>query len=146
MSASLTYKQAREVMCQVFKTAWDTTAVLPAGPFPALYPDVPGDVPDSVTVWARVTLRHATGGRASLSGPINGCVTHNRGGVGIIQIFAPVGGGMNEAYDAAQLVANAYEDANVDVWFRNVRVNEIGTKGNSEQINVLFDFSYHETR
>ncbi len=137
---SLTFDEARDLICSVFKSKWDATG------FPARYDDVPGDKPDSATVWARVTLRHATGGQASLSGPINGCVRHNRAGTVIVQIFAPFGGGMKAAYDAAKIVANAFEDANEEVSFTKIRINEIGINGDSQQINVLSDFTYDEMR
>jgi hypothetical protein len=138
---SLSYDAARDLILAVFKAAWDVTG------FPVVYDDVAANVPDSNTVWARVTLRHATGGRASLSGPINGCVRYNRTGVVIIQVFAPVGGGMKAAYDAAKVVSDAFEDSSdLAVWFRNVRINEIGVRGACEQINVLADFTYDDMR
>lgn len=138
---SISFNDAKDQILTVFKTAWDTTGC------PALYPDTPGDPPTSATVWARATLRHATGRQASLSGPINGCVRYERTGIVIIQVFAPVGDGSTAAYDAAQTVVRGFEDARgLDTWFRNVRINEVGTKGAFEQINVLADFTYDDMR
>jgi hypothetical protein len=125
----------------VFKSVWDGTG------HQATYTDVPATPPDSNSVWARAILRHATGAQASLSGPINGATRWNNGGTVFIQVFGPVGDGSSAAYDAAKIVADAYKGArNLSVWFRNVRINEVGTRGAFEQINVLADFSYDEIR
>lgn len=138
---SMSYSEARDAMLKVFMDAW-----VPLG-FPAVFTDVPGEVPTTQTTWARATLRHADGGQASLTGPINGCVRWNNEGTIWIQVFAPVGDGSSAAYDAAHVVAVAYQGArDQEVWFRNVRINEVGTRGAFEQINVLIDFTYDDVR
>lgn len=115
--------------------------------YPIVFTDVPGETPSTQTPWARVILRHAVGGQASLSGPINGCVRHNNEGTVYVQVFAPIGDGSTTAYEAASVVKNALEDfKDSNVWFRRVRINEVGTRGAFEQINVLADFTYDETR
>ena len=138
---SLSFNEARDQILKVFADAWGTTG------YPARYSDAADSVPTTKTIWARATLQHADGGQASLSGPINGCVRHERIGTVFVQIFAPVGDGLTAAYDAAQIVANAFEHArNLNAWFRRVRINEVGTNGGFEQINVLADFTYDDVR
>lgn len=141
----MNYIQARDVIYKVFKDAWDLLGT-PPGSYPAIYPDLPGEPPTSETVWARVTIRHADGKQASLAGE-NGARRWNRVGVLFIQVFAPVGDGLTAAYTAAQAVGDAYQAARgLDVWFRNIRVNEVGASGAFEQVNVLVDFSYDDVR
>lgn len=138
---SLTFREARNEILKVFKDVWDATG------YPAVYTDVPDTVTPSNCVWARVTLRHGEGGQASLTGPENGEQRWYNDGVVFVQIFAPVGDGSSLAYDAAQLVVNAFRDANgSEVWFRKTRINEVGTSGAFEQINVVSDFSYDQIR
>lgn len=141
MSGTYTFDEARDIICGVFKDAWD---VYPGTP-PAIYTDIPGDTP-SAPLWARVILRHATGRQSSLSGAINGCQRFTNRGTVFIQVFAEVGNGSVDAYDAAQAIATAFRKAQTGVWFRNVRINEVGADGNFVQHNVLSDFSYDDVR
>lgn len=133
-----TFNDARDTMLQVFKDAWDLLG------FPAVYTDVESEIPTGQTVWARAIVRHADGGQASLSGPINGATRHEQIGTVIVQVFAPVGDGSTAAYDAAQAVASAFRKARVGVSFYRVRINEVGAKGAFTQLNVLCDFSYDQ--
>lgn len=136
----MTFDEARDEILGVFLAVWK-----PLG-YPVVWTDVPADVPSTATVWARVTVRHATGRQASLAGE-DGARRWNRTGTLYVQVFAPVGDGSASAYAAAQVVANAYQAARgLGVWFRNTRINEVGASGAFEQINVLTDFSYDDVR
>ena len=139
---SCTFNDARDHMLKVFKDAWDPTG------FPVVYPDKAED-PDnggstpSANVWARATIRHADGFQSSLTGPLEVLKRHSNIGVVIIQVFGKLGDGGVAAYGAAQLVATAYRTSRgIPVWFRNVRINEIGTRSGYQQINVLIEFEY----
>lgn len=134
----MTSDQARDEILAIFKAAWDTTGYI------ALYPDVGGKPPDDAA-WARVQTRHATGRQSSLTGGL-GTKRWTQVGVLTVQVFAPQGDGMKEVYRLAELVLNAYRDAHGSVWYRNPRMREVGTSGAFEQINVLVDFTYDETR
>lgn len=136
----MTYDEARDIINTVFLNAWGATN------FPVVWRDVPGSVPTSETPWARVTLRHATGRQASLAGE-SGAQRWERTGTVFVQIFSPIGDGSKKGYELAQLVTNAYQSARgSDVWFRNVRINELGSDGAFESFNVLADFSYDDVR
>lgn len=125
-------------MLAIFKACWDTTG------YPAVYSDV-GGAPGN-TAWARVTLRHATGGQSSLAGA-DSTRRWTQTGTLTAQVYAPKGDGLSEAYRLAELVVNAYRDARGgSVWYRKPRMREAGSSGAFEQINVLVDFSYDETR
>ena len=90
-------------------------------------------------------MQHTNGGQSSLSGE-SGSRRFASRGIVAISIFVPVGGGQTKAYELAQLVANAYEDARLDVWFRNTRIREMGASGAFEQVDVLTEFFYDEVR
>lgn len=143
---SCSVNEARDYILGVFKAAWDATG------FPAIYPDTASDPNNggstpSASVWARATIRHADGFQSSLTGPLEQLKRHTRVGVVIIQIFAEVGNGSTAAYDAAQIVLNAFEKSrDIPVWFRRVRLIEQGTQGPYKQINVQADFTYDDVR
>lgn len=114
----------------------------------AIYENTGGAIPTgSSDPWARVSLRHATGNQASLRGDA-GTTRWDRGGILTVQIFVPTGEGLSEAYTLAKVVADAYEGTSTPsaVWFRNVRVNEVGPDGEWFQVNVLIDFTYDEIK
>ena len=134
------FEEARDAIFKVFLDAWDATG------YPVTWTDVASEINNSETVWARVVLRHADGGQASLGGEI-GSKRWERSGILFVQVFAPVGDGSTAAYNAAQLVADAFQSViGSDVWFRNVRINEVGSNGAFEQINVLVNFFYDDVR
>lgn len=133
---TLSYVDACDLILEPFQVAWGPTG------FPVVYTDVPGNPPPTQTVWARVILRHVSGGQVSLAGDTGKSRQGSQGSL-YIQVFAPVGQGSQAAYDAAFIVAQAYRGSrNKQVWFRNVRINEVGTSGAFEQINVVCEFQY----
>ena len=129
---------ARDAMYGVFLAAWDVA-------YPVAWGDLPATPPATETQWAAVKLLHTGGGQISLSGE-TGTRRFNRRGIIRISIFVPAGGGQTKAYQLAQQVANAYEDSKLDVWFRNIRINDKGASGAFQQTDVLADFSYDEVR
>lgn len=133
----MNYETARDAIYKVFADVWRDS--------PVIWNDISSRVPDESVPWARVILKHTVGKQGSLSCDV-GTKKYNRAGILLIQIFTPLGRGQTQGYDLAAMVANAYEDAKLDVWFRNTRINEQGTSGNSDQINVLTDFLYDEVR
>lgn len=134
----MTPEQARDIIFGVLVAAWN-----PA--YPVLWDDITGSVPNADTPWARAIVRHTFGRQTSLSGEV-GARKFTSSGVLFVQVFAPVGQGSTLAYQTAELVANAYRDAKLEVWFRNTRINEVGASGAFEQINVVSDFSYDNVR
>lgn len=140
----MTADQARDSMLTVFKAAWDLLGS-PAGSFPAIYSDVPGSVPTTETVWARVTVRHAVSRTRSLSGGL-GTQRYENTGTLWVQVFAPVGDGSSAGYAASQAVVNAYRDANTSVLYRNVTMTELGNEGAFERFDVKADFEYDDVR
>lgn len=134
----MTPLQARDRILSIFKSVWDPRA--------AVYNDVAGKIPTSESVWARATIRHATGSQTTLASD-NGTRRFSDQGTVIVQVFAPVGDGSTACYEAAREVQDAYRDAkDPDVWFRDVQLKEVGSDGAFEQINVSATFSYDDVR
>jgi len=133
----VTFDEARDAMLAAFKAAWD--------PRVALYADVPGEPPTDSVVWARVKVLHAVGRQGSLTGGL-GTVKYERQGILWIQVFSPVGDGNKAGYDAAQCLVNAYQAARGSIWYRNIRMDEMGTDGAFERFDVKADFEYTDVR
>lgn len=139
----MTADEARDEMLAVVRTAW-LAALQPASSL--VFPDVPGSKPpDGRVPWARVTVRHATG-RQSSFGNAQTRRKFTQTGTLWVQVFAPTGDGLVTAYALAQTVVNAYRTAQGTVWYRNSRMQEVGSSGAFEQINVLTDFTYDDVR
>jgi hypothetical protein len=138
---SLTHKEAVDSMLALFKAAWDTTG------FIALYPNVAGDIPTGTDGWARVNIIHSDEEQASLSGALNTTRFRRDGGL-TVQIFTKSGEGLSNGHALTKIVQDAFEGQSTSdgIWFRNVRVNEVGPDGDWYQINVLVDFTYDEIK
>lgn len=138
---SLTYAQAVDEISAIFKTAWDTTG------HDAFYESVKKSRGSNSDPWAVVTLRHAAGFQATLAGD-TGTRTYRRQGDLTIQIFIVAGKGLQEFYNLAKVVSDAYEGSASPggVWFRNIRINEVGRDGEFHQNNVKIDFEYDEIK
>lgn len=134
----MTLLEARDTMFSVFCAAWGNSG-------PVGFPLLPFTAPKGRQAYATLTIRHGNGGQGSLGGEL-GQRRFDRSGILRVQIFAPIGDGMVSAYQKAQIVANAFEDAKLNVWFRNTRIREMGASGASEQVDVLTDFFYEEVR
>lgn len=130
--------EARNAMFGVFKAYWDTTT------YPAVYDDVPA--PQTPTpAWARATIRHALRRQSSLTGAFD-TIKYESKGIVTVEVYAPLGDGAKLAYALAENVVHAYEDAHLDVWFRNVRAVEIGSDGAFYQVNAIAEFNYDTVR
>ena len=133
----MTEEEAEDVIFGIFKAAWD--------PRPAVYDDVPDNIPTGEVVWARASILPATT-RQTLAGEV-GTRRFTEEGTVVVQVFAPVGDGSTACLNAARVVRNAYRDArNADVWFRNVRINKVGSSGGFNQFNVRATYSYDDVR
>jgi hypothetical protein len=135
----MTHDEARDEMLAIIKLMGANENV------PITYTDVPAQVPNNDTVWARVTVRHATGTQGSLTGGL-GTTLYDRGGTLWVQVYAPRGDGSVAGYGKAEAFQNAIQDWKGAVWFRNVRVEEAGADGAYERVDVKADFEYQDVR
>lgn len=138
---NLTYKEAQDEIFTVFKAAWDTTG------YYVHYQDVQIPRSTSEAPWAVVSLQHTAGFQATLSGG-NGARTFTRVGFLTVKIFTPSGKGLQEAYDLAKVVSDAFEGVSTPkgVWFKDTRLLEVGVEGEFHQLNVVIDFTYDEVK
>ena len=140
---SLTYNQAIDEILTVFKNAWplsDTTVK---------YDDVANDSnpPPVDSPWARVILRHTTGRQATLANA-QGQSRFRREGILTVSVFVKRGFGLPRSPDLATIVRDAFEGKSSPggVWFRNVRIVEVGADGSWFIKNVVVEFTYDEIK
>lgn len=134
----MTAQEAIDTMLGIVNT-WASDAGYPVG-----YEDVPNAQPlppTSEQVWARAIVRHATSDAGSLTGA-EGAIRYQTNGFVWVQIFAPKGDGGLAGRAAAQLLLSAFRAARMAVWFRNVRMNELGSDGAWTRYDVKADFEY----
>jgi len=148
---SRTFAQARDEIHTLFKTAWDAGADT-AGK-KVLYVDVKTEVPKTndsnlnPDLWAKIFITHVEGSQATLGG-IGGRL-FSREGLVTVQVFTAIGTGLSIGDRVYKVVVDAFEgkvSSSGNVWFRNVRINEIGPEGSWFQTNILADFTYDELK
>ena len=134
---SLIYKEAVDDINKMFDDAF---------PHEVFWESVQKDRPTTTDPWASAIIRHAIGSQSTLGGAGNRSFL--RAGTFIAAIYAHGGNGLSIAYELARVSANAYEGQTSPngVWFRNVRIQEIGRDGDYFQVNMLAEFEYYETK
>jgi hypothetical protein len=105
------------------------------------------DVRGTPEPWVRITVRHNTGRQGAL-GTTGGKRCFDREGVVFVEIFSPFGTGLSIGDDLYKVAADALEgrETTSGIWFRNVRLNEVGQDGAWFKSNVLADFIYREVK
>ncbi len=138
MSLSITFKQATDEMLTMVKAAWDPTG------HEMFYESVREQRETDDTPWASTVIRHASGRQLTFGKPAQ----FERIGTIIVSVYAQVGKGLSDPYALAKILADAFEGQSSPsgVWFRNVRINEIGRDGQFTQVNMLTDFTYTEVK
>ncbi len=136
-----TQETASDEMLAFFKTAWDTTSLT------AVYENVRGTVPTGQAAWARPVIRHSPGGGQSLTGGLS-TTKYTRTGLMVVSIFIPNGNGLSLGRSLGKTVADAFEGKATAsaVWFRNVRIIEVGPSAEWYQFNVVIEFVYDEIK
>lgn len=137
---SLNVTEARDEILALFRTAAEANA----SGVPVLYWDAPDDddePQDGTDRWMRVTVRHTTGNNDAI-----GNTLFQREGTVTVQIFGILGNGLSIVDELSKVCLDAFQGKSTPggVWFRNVRLNEIGHDGDWFQSNVLADFEYTE--
>ena len=135
---TVNFSQARDEILTLFRTAWlaDPTAAV----IPLFYWDVRHNSPKS-DPFARVTVRHTIGNNDGITNR-----RFTREGIITVQIFTMFGEGLSSSDVLSKVAADAFQGKSTPggVWFRNVRLNEVGQDGEFFQVNVLADFTYDE--
>ena len=137
--------QARSEIHTRFKTVWDADSA--SQNVTVLYADTAQDPPPEGS-WARITVRHADGAQATLSGE-TGARRFRQFGVVTVQVFTSTGDGQVTSDVLVAIAKFAFEGVATSpgrVLFRNVRIQEVGQDGAWFQSNVLADFEYDEVK
>jgi len=131
----VTEQDAVDQMLALFHTMWSQLG------HPAHYPNTKFELPDESRTWARIVVQHAVARQSSLTGGL-GKSKYKSAGTLFIQLFTPVNVGAD--YALCNQVTSVYVKAVTEgcIWFKNVRINEIGQDGAFYQTNVVVDFSY----
>lgn len=138
---SLTYKEAVDDINAMIKIVGDSEG------FPIHWDNK--RTTNSMTTeqpYVAFLIRHAGGQQTSLGGV--GQRTFLRVGTAIARVFTPTGKGLSSAYILAKSIVDAYEGVHSPngVWFRNVRIQEIGKEGQFHELQVLIEFEYNEIK
>lgn len=133
---SLTFTEARDEILAICHVAW----IAQASPPDLYYWDIPHDPPTD-TAWSRITVRYSLGRNKAIGNRI-----FLRGGTVTWQIFTIFGDGLSSADAFSKVAADSMQGKSTPggVWFRNVRMREIGQDGDYFQVQVLADFEYDE--
>lgn len=140
---SLTFSEANDEILAKVKAAYDSIS----GDKEIFWESVAGDRPTDDRPFFQVFLRHRTGQRAAFPSA-DGQSMYRRDGDVTIQCFHPIGRGLSDSYADAKVLADAFEGQATSggIWFRNVRINEIGRDGQFNQLNVIAEFIYDEIK
>lgn len=140
---SLTFSQANDEIMAAVKAAYDTLSGTPD----IFWEAVAGDRATTNEPFFQVFLRHRTGRNDGFPSA-NGQAKYRRDGDVTIMCFHPVGAGLSASYASAKVFADAFEGQATTggIWFRNVRINEIGRDGQFYQLNVVAEFIYDEIK
>lgn len=146
-----TFTEARDEILGLLKTAWDAgTPALNSGQVVRM--EWPGVVqptaPPADAPYARPAIRHGRGAQRTLGTVGNRRFT--RIGLVTVQVFAPIsrGGGLSLAESLGIIARDAFEGVGTasGIWFRNVRIQEIGADDIWQQFNVIAEFEYDEIK
>ena len=137
---------ARDAIVDTINDAWlasGTTSAIELQ-FDNVKADPVGEDADGNALpYARVTVRHFTSEQETLGGV--GSRKHQTEGAVTIQVFTPVGDGHTLADLIVEVLKTAMRNVRVgDLWFFDVRVNEIGQDGPWFNQNVIAGFRYEE--
>lgn len=143
-----TQTEARDAINGAIRTAWLADAITDG--IELQWDNVKADPPDvdangNALPYARVTVRHFDSTQETLGGP--GLRKHQTEGAVTVQIFTAVGDGHTLADSIVPILKAALRNVRIgDLWFFDVRVNEIG-QGSSpwSQQNLIAGFRYTET-
>jgi len=137
---SLTFDQAVDDMTRMFS---DIFRILPNT---VHYPGKKRSRLTDLVPWLEYHIQHVEGFQSSLGG--EGHRIYRRIGTITVKIFTPNGNGLSDSYALAKVAADVYEGQTSQngVWFRRVRINEIGSEGTFHQLNMYAEFEYDEIK
>lgn len=134
-----TFVQASDLIHTLFSQEWTSTGLK------LFYQNVEDDRDTTRDAFASIDIVHGVGFQATLGGV--GRRSFRRSGVVTIRIYTQAGKGLQESRELAKVAVDAFEGRSIEgIWFRNVRMIEIGREGSFFQTNVLAEFEYDEVK
>lgn len=105
--------------------------------------------PPNNRYWFRMSRQTVREGQATLgAAEVSGGRLYETDGILFLQCFGPLNNAdvWFKLQQLAELVKDAVRGKKTasGVWFRNERINEIGSDGRFQQINVIAEFQYRE--
>jgi hypothetical protein len=141
MTATVT--QARDQIYALYKAAMDANSADTV----IVYDDAKTPTPEDASSWARISVRHTSGGQSTISR--NGGISrYTRTGTVYVNLFEMPGAGLNSLDALAKIALDAFEGKTTsgNVWFTKAQVRELGIVEGWYQTNVLINFSYDEVK
>jgi len=144
-----TFDAARDEILGAFRTRWEADAAAIVGFVPDVFYDgVPRtSAPSPDKPWADVTIRHTSGAQATLAQD-TGKRRFEKTGIVTVGVFAPLGQnrGLEDGEKLAMVAKKAFEGKATagGVWFRNVRISEVGQDGPWFAFQILAEMRYDE--
>jgi hypothetical protein len=137
---SLTYEQANDDIQKMITDAWSATG------YPIFFESVQTDRDEETLPFIRVWVRHTFASQRTLGG--QGSRIFERRGFVRIEVYSRITNGLQESYQLAKVASDAYEGRSSDngVWFRQVRISEMGKDGAFNRTDVIVNFEYHEMK
>jgi hypothetical protein len=118
-------------------------AVADAQSLYAVYDDTAKTVPTDQSIkWVRISVRHASGSRASL-GRADKKSKHTQSGFVFVEIYTPREDGLQDSDVLSAAFADNFRNpADGDIWFGDVNEMEMGPDGNWFRSDVVAEFQY----
>lgn len=146
------FDEVNDEVNALFLSAWNAGSAAIVGYIPEIrWQGVQyRDLPDGSKFWARLHKETVIEEQASLSTceGLPGQKKYTASGLVFVQLFCPKS--ETRAFDLGQKLAkltrNAFRGKSTPgkIWFRNVRINEIGPEQLYERFNVVTEFEYDE--
>ncbi len=146
----LDIEDARDLILGLFKDYMEDNVlqITLADDYPSVYYEnlESGELPPKDEPWFRLTVRHLEGDQSTLGGV--GARRFSKTGLVTVQVFVPAGArGQTLADKLGKMTVDAFEGKEAGgVWFRRVKLNEIGPEGPWFQTNVTAEFTYEQTK
>lgn len=147
----MSYETSRNEIQALFNVAWLANAGTVVGGTvpPILWDGLDAGSPPPVTApHARFFCRHTDGKQGSLGGI--GARQFDRMGLVTVQVFVPltISRALLLSGNLAKIARDAYEGVGTasGIWFRNVKLREIGPDRGLYQTNVTAEFEYVEVK
>jgi hypothetical protein len=150
---SATYKQARDEMLALFNAAWsvETLTVLDEIPEIRWQGKEKKELPSREDFWCRISTQSVYESQITLSENVTelGSRRYESSGLVFVQIFCPKV--KKDSYEKgillAEIAKNAFRGKKTspgNVWFRNVRINNVEPEELWYRFNVIAEFEYDE--